>query len=77
MFTLHHLFFLPSMLHILIHLLDFVSMRTTNIFFSSSFPIVSPHHMSLKRTARNIFFGTEILGTMPTLGDNHSSNFAC
>ena len=23
------------------------------------------------------FFGTEILGTMPTLGDSHSSNFAC
>ena len=33
-------------------------------------------HMSLKRTAQNSFFGTEILGTMPTLGDSHSSNFA-
>ena len=32
--------------------------------------------MSLKRTARNFFLGTEILGTMPTLGDSHSSNFA-
>ena len=33
--------------------------------------------MSLERIARNIFFGTEILGTMPTLRDSHSSNFAC
>ena len=32
--------------------------------------------MSLKRTSRNFFLGTEILGTMPTLADNHCSNFA-
>ena len=34
-------------------------------------------HMSLKCTARKFFFGTEMLGTIPTLGDSHSSNFAC
>ena len=28
-----------------------------------------------KRTARNFFFGTEILGTVPTLRESHSSNF--
>ena len=38
-------------------------------------PTSGPDDMLLKRTARNCFLGTELLGTMRILGDGDSSNF--
>ena len=37
---------------------------------------VALYHMSLKRTARNFFFGYRNTWHYPTFGDGHSSNFA-